>query len=134
MRPTHVMTIPLVAAMLFAAPAGAAEANPAGREAYMKYCAACHGADGKGDGIVAPAMRPRPIDLTQLTPAGGQFPRARVAESIDGRRRIAAHGDTGMPVWGEIFEQEAGSTLSKPAEVRGRVQLITEFVKTIQAH
>ncbi|MGH7789180.1 MAG: c-type cytochrome [Candidatus Binatia bacterium] len=120
--------------ILFALPANAEEGNPASRAAYLKYCSACHGEDGRGDGIVATAMRPKPIDLTQLTPAGGPFPRARVMESIDGRRRIAAHGDSEMPVWGEIFLAETGPSLSEPAEVRGRVQLITEYVKAIQAH
>ena len=60
--------------MLRHRPAGAADADP-GRAAYLKYCSACHGADGKGDGVASSAMRPKPADLTQLANAhGGKFP------------------------------------------------------------
>jgi mono/diheme cytochrome c family protein len=124
----------LIGTVLATAQAGAAEdANP-GRTAYLKYCSACHGSEGKGDGIVATVLRPKPTDLTQLSKAhGGQFPRAQVERSIDGRQPIAAHGDGETPVWGEIFAKEKGSTITAHAEVRGQVQLITEYVQSIQA-
>jgi hypothetical protein len=84
--------------------------------------------------MVATVLRPKPTDLTQLANAhGGQFPRAQVERSIDGRQRIAAHGETEMPVWGEIFAKEKGSTITAHAEVRGQVQLITEYLQSIQA-
>ena len=123
----------LIAASLLAAQVYADDASP-GRTAYLRYCSACHGAGGKGDGIVATVLRPKPTDLTRLTAAsGGTFPRARVTESIDGRTPIAAHGDSGMPVWGQLFVEEKGSTISAHAEVRGHVQLITDYVESIQA-
>jgi hypothetical protein len=55
-----------------------------------------------------------------------------VKDSIDGRTPIAAHGDSGMPVWGQLFAEEKGSTISAQAEVRGQVQLITDYVESIQ--
>ncbi len=37
---------------------------PSGQEIYTKYCVACHGATGEGDGPAAAALTPRPSDLT----------------------------------------------------------------------
>ena len=110
----------------------AAEANP-GRAAYLRYCSSCHGPDGKGDGIVAPLMNPRPADLTQLAKShDGKFPSLQVQKSIDGRQRIAAHGTSEMPVWGEVFTAEKAST-QPDAVVRGQVQLLADYLSTIQA-
>src|SRR5258707_11370283 len=43
-----------------------ADASP-GEKVFAKYCAVCHGPDGKGNGPAAPSMKPRPRDFT----AGG---------------------------------------------------------------
>jgi len=34
-----------------------------GRDSFDRYCAACHGVDGRGTGPVASALRTRPADL-----------------------------------------------------------------------
>jgi mono/diheme cytochrome c family protein len=133
MTRTILSTALFAASLLATTRAPANDATP-GRAAYLRYCSACHGGDGKGEGVAATVLRPKPTDLTQLAAAnGGKFPRARVQESIDGRTRIAAHGDTAMPVWGQIFMEEKGSTTSAAAEVRGQVQLITDYIESIQA-
>jgi len=36
-----------------------------GMEAYKRQCVVCHGAEGQGDGPAAPALTPRPTDLTE---------------------------------------------------------------------
>lgn len=36
----------------------------AGREAFILYCYACHGPEGKGDGPSSPGLRPPPRDFT----------------------------------------------------------------------
>jgi high-affinity iron transporter len=52
-----------------------------GREVYQANCASCHGASGRGDGPVAPALSPRPADLADAA--------ALVASSpLDFYRRI----------------------------------------------
>jgi mono/diheme cytochrome c family protein len=117
--------------LLVAVVAGAAE--QAGEAQYRRYCGACHGLEGKGDGVVSGLMTPRPTDLTQLAKAhGGTFPLLKVVSSIDGRERIAAHGDSSMPVWGEVFDQERGQGIASAAHVRGRVQEIATYVQSIQ--
>ena len=37
-----------------------------GKQMYLKYCASCHGVDGKGNGPVAKQLKIKVIDLTQL--------------------------------------------------------------------
>ena len=131
MRGTLIVTL-IAAGVLLAGRGNAAEANP-GRQAYLRYCSACHGSEGKGDGIVATVLRPKPPDLTQLAQQnGGTFPYLQVRDVVDGRKNIAAHGSTEMPVWGEVFGQQKAVTQSA-AHVRGKVQLITDYLASIQA-
>jgi len=37
-----------------------------GNEMFAQYCTPCHGAEGKGNGPAASAMKARATDLTQL--------------------------------------------------------------------
>jgi mono/diheme cytochrome c family protein len=74
----------------------------AGRLLYRDFCAACHGATGRGDGVMGPVLTLPPADLTRLA-ADGAFPVLRTAEQIDGRRPMAAHGGD-MPIFGRWFE------------------------------
>ena len=113
----------------------AAEASPPARTLYLKYCSACHGENGRGEGVVSQFMRPKPTDLTQLArKAGGRFPFVPVMESIDGTKAVRAHGDSDMPVWGESFRDELpDGPLAREIRRRGSLALITEFVASIQA-
>lgn len=127
----------VVLALLGLLPAGAraADKEQPGKAMYLKYCSACHGSSGKGDGVVSGLLRPPPPDLTLIAKrAGGKFPFMKIAQAIDGTNTVRAHGDSGMPVWGEIFREEASSGLIAPgAEVRGKVAAITEYLRSIQA-
>jgi mono/diheme cytochrome c family protein len=77
-----------------------------GVDIYRAHCAACHGADGKGDGPVAPALSIKLPDLTTIAQRnGGVFPAERVKKIIAGDEAMAAHGSREMPVWGPIFHQ-----------------------------
>jgi mono/diheme cytochrome c family protein len=122
----------VVSGLLCAGRANGADTKP-GRAAYLKYCSACHGTNGQGDGVVSGAMRPKPTDLTQLKKMnGGKFPSMRVRDIIDGRKPIPAHGSSEMPVWGELFgEQKAAAQPN--AHIRAQVQLITDYLASIQA-
>lgn len=46
------------------AAAAAATAGDAGASAYGMYCVTCHGATGKGDGVAAAALNPKPADFS----------------------------------------------------------------------
>jgi mono/diheme cytochrome c family protein len=110
-----------------------AESAEYGKKLYGRYCSACHGPSGKGDGVVAQFMRPHPADLTQLAKqAGGKFPYYKVMQTIDGRETVRAHGDPDMPVWGQLFTDEEGDSPQRHAVARGKVVLITDYVETLQ--
>jgi len=83
----------------------AAAANYAampGEDLYRRFCASCHGVEGRGDGPVAASLRVGVPDLTLIAQRGhdGEL-RDRIIRIIDGRYVIGAHGTRVMPVWGE---------------------------------
>lgn len=91
----------LVAVLMALAGAGAAQ--EAGREIYARYCVACHGVDGTGNGPMRRVLTLDPPDLTRLAANnGGVFPRQRVIWRIDGRDPVLAHGNE-MPLYGDLF-------------------------------
>jgi mono/diheme cytochrome c family protein len=41
---------------------GHADAIPAGKKIYTTYCVVCHGDKGRGDGVAASGLNPKPAD------------------------------------------------------------------------
>jgi mono/diheme cytochrome c family protein len=75
-----------------------------GRETFLKYCASCHGQDGKGNGPAAIAMKTPPPDLTTLSKRHeGKYPAGYVSALLKFGRSLAVHGSEDMPVWGSRF-------------------------------
>jgi mono/diheme cytochrome c family protein len=133
MRVIPMMMALIATAALAAAPVYGADADDPGRALYLRYCGACHGPAGHGDGIAGTFMRPKPADLTQLSKDGkGDFPFMHVMETIDGRNTVRAHGDPQMPVWGEVFQEQATWDVSRRADVRGKLMVITDYLRSIQ--
>jgi mono/diheme cytochrome c family protein len=129
----------IVGVLLLAAPAWAAnqQAVDAGKRLYIKYCASCHGRDAKGDGPTAVALKNKPPDLTLLAKKhDGKFPYLEVLDIIDGATPYPSHGSAEMPAWGETFQSDdpgsSGSAMEQAA-VRGRLMLLTDYLRTIQA-
>jgi mono/diheme cytochrome c family protein len=83
------------------------QANTAsGKEMFLKYCASCHGEDGKGNGPAAIALKPPPSDLTTLSKRHeGKYPAGYVSVLVKFGRSLAAHGSLDMPVWGFRFKE-----------------------------
>jgi mono/diheme cytochrome c family protein len=125
-------TISLLALALFlAGPAAAAE--EAGRALYRRYCAACHGTAGRGDGPVAPALGEKPTNLTQIAARNkGEFPFVEVAEAIDGTRTVRAHGVSEMPIWGDVFQADPSAPIEQQLVAAGKILAITRYVRTLQ--
>jgi high-affinity iron transporter len=62
-----------------------------GKELYAQECASCHGALGRGDGVVAPTLTPPPADLSAHVELAGTSP-------LDFYRRISIGvAGTAMP-------------------------------------
>jgi mono/diheme cytochrome c family protein len=104
-----------------------------GEHLYRRYCAACHGTSGQGDGEVAPALKVAVPDLTLLAVRNGnRFPAARVSEIIDGRVWFEAHGTRSMPVWGQQFAVDAGNDSQAEYTVRTMVERLVNYLRRIQ--
>ena len=125
----------LIATAVVFLPTQPAHAEPAGgRKLYLQYCSACHGSEGKGDGVVAGLMRPHPADLTGLARRNkGTFPTVQVIDIIDGRTTLRAHGDPDMPVWGTILQADVQGAHNPDQAVYSVVAQITDYLRTIQA-
>jgi mono/diheme cytochrome c family protein len=131
-RTTRAVAI-IVPVLVLARTTAAAEGENPNKALYLKYCGACHGPGGKGDGIAGTFMRPKPADLTQIAKQnGGQFPARKTMEIIDGRTTVRAHGDPDMPVWGEIFQDQASWDVRRRTDVQEKIRSITDHLATIQ--
>ena len=102
-------------------------APPAGELFYRRYCAACHGVEGRGDGPASAALSPRPTDLTRIDSSVPELMR-----QIDGRRTIRPHGTAAMPVWGEVFEQSLIEEPHKQRTALLTVQILADYVHRLR--
>lgn len=127
------VSVGLAAALLLAGRgvAGAEEAQNPNHAAYLKYCSACHGPNGKGDGIIAPLLTPKPTNLTTLAKShGGEFNALAVYKAISGPDIAKAHGTSEMPVWGEVLRQEPGGEDPRKSELT--LAKIVNYLRSIQ--
>lgn len=101
-----------------------------GAEMYHSYCASCHGADAKGNGPAAVALKSAPTDLTLLARKnGGKFPADRFRAVLTGKAAVPAHGSQEMPVWGKIFWKMSEG---HQGEVQQRVFNLSNYVESLQ--
>ena len=108
-------------------------ADQSGGELFLRYCAACHGPEGRGDGPVAATLRNAPPNLRLLSErAGGVFPAALVRELVDGRAISGAHGTREMPIWGYEFWVEEGADSVAEEDARAIIARLVEFLESIQ--
>jgi len=109
--------------------AATGNARADGAALFQSYCAACHGSNARGDGVMTATLRRPPADLTKFaTRNGGVFPESRVTRIIDGRD-VAAHGDSEMPVWGDVFKRGPGGD---EVTARARIAALVQFLASIQ--
>ena len=102
-----------------------------GKEMFAQYCAPCHGAEGKGNGPAASAMKAPATDLTQLAKShDGKFPANQLAATLRFGSGPASHGSADMPVWGPLFR-----SLDKyhDAAVQQRISNLVKYIETLQA-
>lgn len=108
-------------------------AAEAGRQEFNTYCVPCHGESAKGDGVAAAALKDKPADLTMIAARnGGRWDATAVAETIDGRRDMPAHGSREMPIWGKFLGQDAQDETDQESLIQGRVALLVAYLETIQ--
>lgn len=101
-----------------------------GKEMYSTYCAVCHGADLKGNGPAASALKTPPPDLSMLSKNnGGKYPDLKVASAIRGDSDVPAHGSKDMPMWGGLFRDISHGHES---EVQQRVANLNRYIESLQ--
>jgi mono/diheme cytochrome c family protein len=114
----------------------AAEDMSLGKQLFTEACAVCHGVDGRGHGEFAAELKVPPTDLTKLLKDNGDvYPFVKVYHIIDGRSGTRGHGDSKMPIWGNVFSREAtGGTQPFSAEllVRARMVALVDYIESIQ--
>ncbi|HEY7752848.1 MAG TPA: cytochrome c [Steroidobacteraceae bacterium] len=109
-----------------AAPAAetVAAAGDAGATAYQTYCVTCHGAGGKGDGVAAAGLNPKPADFS-----AGAFKYDANGNGVDGEvEDIKAIVHDGAAKHG-------GSPLMAPWPMLSpeQLQAVAEHVKSLHA-
>ncbi len=107
-----------------------------GRDLYRTYCWQCHGFEATGDGPMAEMLAIRTSDLTKLAGQNdGVYPIDRIAEQIDGRSQLLAHGGE-MPIFGAVFETDQQIAVALPNGQRIMVGLplanLLAFLESIQ--
>jgi len=91
----------------------AAQDTARGAEIYRRWCAECHGAEGKGDGPAAERMLPRPRDFTEAryqirTTGSGRLP---TDEDLHRVIRDGLPGTT-MPGWPDLDRRERADLIA----------------------
>ena len=106
--------------------------NPTdGKQMYSSYCAPCHGADGRGKGPVASALKEPPTDLTMLAKNNnGKYPDTHVAAVLQFGSSTPAHGTAQMPVWGPLLGK-ISNVQSQEAQLR--ISNLSRYLESIQA-
>jgi mono/diheme cytochrome c family protein len=102
-----------------------------GKEMFIKFCASCHGEDGRGNGPAAGALKPPPSDLTTLSRRQeGKYPAGYVSALLKFGRNLVAHGSDDMPVWGSRFK-----TIDPVDDPTGQQHIddIVAYIRSLQA-
>lgn len=125
-------TLLFVTALVFSSSAASIAASaadePKGKAEYQKHCAACHGNDGRGFGVVAEKIKRPTQDLTQLAKLNnGVYPADEVANAIRTGGDIGRHKSVLMPAWQEVYGESAD-----PKAVDAIVADLTQYVESLQ--
>lgn len=105
-----------------------------GRMDFQQLCVDCHGPSGKGDGVMADGLEPRPADITRIAAEnGGVFPKARVMSHIYGF--TPGRSESPMPAFGDLLEgktvmYDSGDGIPTPTP--WRLVALMEYVEGLQ--
>jgi mono/diheme cytochrome c family protein len=102
----------LVASVLLAAGSLQQSDPSSGKAMFTSYCAACHGAEGKGNGPAASELKVAPADLTQLAKSNnGKYPADHVRAILEFGAKAPAHGRATCPYGALYFARWTRPTL-----------------------
>lgn len=82
-----------------------------GRDVYNRFCAACHGFDGKAETAQARQLDPRPRDLTLADFKRVKTPGGLPSDSELSTIIVNGVPGTGMPGWPQLSEDDVGAVV-----------------------
>ena len=104
-----------------------------GAQLYGRFCAACHGPHGHGDGPVVSDLNVAVPDITRIAKRrSGSFPADVVRSVIDGRDIYPAHGTRSMPVWGYQFRVANPSAGQENEQADQLIDRLVAYLESIQ--
>ena len=113
----------------------AADLVAQGEVVFAEACAACHGAEARGDGPTAALLTIRVPDLTELAARnGGAFDPVQVIHTVDGRTGLAAHGGP-MPMFGGLLTGPSAvidGPDGSPVRTTEPILAVTRWLETLQ--
>jgi mono/diheme cytochrome c family protein len=126
MNRSTLLIIVFSAALVGCGQRAGSDSASAGKEIFDQYCAQCHGP--AGNVRLAEYHDPNTPDLRRIAERSpqGRLPRIMLAEIIDGRRIVQAHGNRTMPKWGEQLDVEGSGTADD------KVQALVNYIESIQ--
>jgi hypothetical protein len=134
MQRSHILGLVAFLGLVGPAPA-VADQHELGEALYMRYCAACHGASGGGEGDMQNFLNIHMPNLRSMSQRNdGVFPLLTTIQIIDGRSGVRAHGGP-MPLWGNVFTGETEPVIGfygSVLETRGRVLSLALYLESIQ--
>lgn len=102
-----------------------------GKQMFNSYCAPCHGADARGNGPAARALKTQPVDLTVLARNNhGKYPDTHVLSVMQFGAEIPAHGSQEMPIWGPILGR---MNVANGQEKDLRLVNLNRYLQSLQA-
>ena len=120
-------------AALAAACAGANQHQESGEYLFAKNCAACHGDNARGGGIMSPYLKVPAPDLTLIAARrGGHFPDEEIYRIVDGQSSENLTPNRHMPIWGYEFFGSDSDDERAHGRASARVNSIVAFLKSRQ--
>ena len=112
-----------------------AQDDEIGAAMYASACASCHGAAGKGDGVIGTLLAEAPPDLTTLSARNdGRFPMLEVIRIIEGESGQDVHSGP-MPPFGELYYRTETELMGEQGAIlgaRGRMLSLALYLESIQ--
>ncbi len=124
------LSVLLLAAGADGAAAQQAKVVAAAADDYARYCTACHGTAGQGNGELAAKLVIPPGDLTRIAGRNGRFPFWRVYDIIAGEEPVAGHDTFQMPEFAARLRADEGKPGYLPAHIR--ILLLTHYLESLQ--
>ena len=135
-RMPRLMVIAVVSGTIIQTASAAAQSLIDGKALFGEHCAACHGADAKGDGPDASNSKTPPVDLTEIAKRrDGVWPILEVMSIIDGYTKVVSPRED-MPIipditTGPMVDIDTGNGITNT--VPARLLALAEYLESVQS-